>query len=182
MLVSASPRRRELLKNLGLSFTVKKPDTEEKIRDSHYRQDIIRVTLEKINSVSCRPGQLLIACDTIVVCGKKVLGKPRNAGEARKFLQLLSGRKHKVLSCVAVKAVRKTGVILRHKTVATKVYFRKISAAEIKAYTKTPVPYDKAGAYGIQSGKGLFVRKITGCYYNVVGLPVSNLLDMLMAI
>ena len=139
------------------------------------------MTLAKLNSVPCRPGQLLIACDTIVVCGKKVLGKPRDAKQAKEFLCLLSGRKHEVLSCVAVKAVSKSKTTLRHKTVTTQVYFREISEAEITAYCKTPVPYDKAGAYGIQSGAGLFVRKLSGCYYNVVGLPVSNLLDMLMA-
>lgn len=175
ILVSGSPRRRELLKNLGFKFTVKKPQVAENIRDKSYLRDIVKVTLDKINSVPCRAGQILIACDTIVVCQNKVLGKPRNPAQAARFLRLLSGRRHTVLSCVAVKTIKQ----IRHKITATDVYFRRLTNAEIANYTATKVPYDKAGAYGIQSSAGLFVRKIAGCYYNVIGLPVSNLLDML---
>jgi len=177
-LVSGSPRRRELLRGLGLRFTVKKPDVEEKIRPAHYRQDIVRTALAKINSVPCRAGQILIACDTLVVCGGRVLGKPRSPAEAARFLHLLSGRKHTVLSCAAVKTITQT----QYKIVETRVYFRRLADAEITAYVRSGLPEDKAGAYGIQETRGLFVRRIEGCYYNVVGLPVSVLIDMLTAL
>lgn len=182
ILVSGSPRRKELLQNLGLRFTVVKPGIEEKIRPAHYRQDIVRVARDKINSVPALSGQILIACDTLVICAGKVLGKPKNSKQAAEFLRLLSGRKHTVLSCLAVKAVRQKKIYLWHKTTATKVWFRKISTAEIIKYVKTPVPYDKAGAYGIQDPRSLFVSRIKGCYYNVVGLPVSSLIDILTLI
>jgi len=178
ILVSGSPRRREILRGLGLRFTVKKPNVEEKIRPAHYRQDIARTALAKINSIPCRDGQILIACDTIVMCGGRVLGKPRSAAEAARFLRMLSGRKHTVLSCAAVKTRTQTW----YKIAETKVYFRRLADAEIAAYVRAGLPEDKAGAYGIQETGGLFVRRIEGCYYNVVGLPVSVLIDMLTAL
>ncbi|GBR77435.1 septum formation protein Maf [Candidatus Termititenax dinenymphae] len=182
VLVSGSPRRKELLKNLGLKFTVFIPNVPEQIRDRHYKRDIVKVVRAKLDSASCRAKELLIACDTIVVCGGKVLGKPQDAHQAAGFLKMLSGRKHIVYSCLAVKYRQGGQAVYKHRLVATEVYFRRITPAEITAYLRTPVPYDKAGAYGIQENKGLFVRKISGCYYNVVGLPVNDLIDMLKSI
>ncbi|MDR1997541.1 MAG: Maf family protein [Candidatus Margulisbacteria bacterium] len=182
VLVSRSPRRRVLLKGLGLAFTVFAPQTAEHIRPRNYKQDLVKVTLAKINSAPCGQGQLLLACDTIVVCRGRVLGKPRAPKQAAEFLRLLSGKKHTVYSCVALKFLRHGRPVIRHKTVATEVFFRQITGRELRDYLQTPVPYDKAGAYGIQDTRGLFVRKINGCYYNVVGLPVSALIDMLKAV
>ncbi|MDR2430906.1 MAG: Maf family protein [Candidatus Margulisbacteria bacterium] len=180
VLVSASPRRRALLKKLGLKFSVRRPETPEKIRDAHFKKDLARTALAKINSVPFRPEEALIACDTIVVCRGRVLGKPRGIKQAAEFLRLLSGRRHAVYSCLALKYQHGGPAVVRHKIAVTKVYFRGISPAEIKAYVRSGAPYDKAGGYGIQDS--LFARKICGCYYNVMGLPVSVLIDMLKAV
>ncbi|GBR76473.1 septum formation protein Maf [Candidatus Termititenax persephonae] len=179
VLVSGSARRRELLRGLGLKFKIFVPRLEEKIRPRHYRQDIVRVALAKLDAAPFQEGQVFIACDTSVVCGGQVFGKPQDARQAARFLQILSGQKHTVYSCLALKYWQDQKIIYRHKIVATDVYFREITPAEIAAYVRTAVPYDKAGGYGIQEMRGLFVRKIHGCYYNVVGLPVNDLIDML---
>jgi septum formation protein len=180
VLVSASPRRRELLKKLGLKFSVLRPKSLEKIRAAHFQKDMDKTTLAKINSVPFVPGQTLIACDTSVVCRGRVLGKPRGAVQAAAFLRFLSGRRHTVFGCLALKYARGGKIIIKRKIAATRVYFRRLFPAEIKNYVRSGAPYDKAGGYGIQDS--LFARKISGCYYNVVGLPVSVLIDMLKTI
>jgi septum formation protein len=182
VLASGSPRRRELLSALGLDFTVSIPNVPETIRNKAYKSDIVKVTLAKLNTAPERPGRIILACDTIVVCGGQVLGKPQTAEQAAQFLTLLSGKQHTVYSCLALKIITAKKIIVKHSLTATKVYFRELSEAEIAAYVKTPVPYDKAGAYGIQDTGSLFVRKLEGCYYNVVGLPVTSLIDMLKSI
>jgi septum formation protein len=120
---------------------------------------------------------MIIGVDTVVVCGKQVLGKPRSRAEARKMLKLLSGRTHTVISGVAV--VRMPGRSVLSAAEKTAVTFRRLRDAEIEEYIAGPEPYDKAGAYGIQERAGAFVRRICGCYVNVVGLPVGLLLELL---
>jgi septum formation protein len=179
VLASASPRRKILLKSLGLSFKVFPPQIRERFSENFRKKELRATALAKADAAPFNPKQIIIACDTIVVCHRKVLGKPRDSRQARQFLQMLSGRKHTVYSCLALKYQKHGRVWRETRTAATSVYFRKISAAEITAYIKTPAPYDKAGGYGIQDTRGLFVQKIKGCYYNVMGLPVTDLIDML---
>ena len=179
VLASGSPRRKILLKSLGLSFKVFLPKISEQFSEKFRKKELFQTALAKADAVPFNPEQIIIACDTIVVCRNKVLGKPRDPRQARRFLQLLSGRKHIVYSCLALKYQEQGQIRRKTRLAATDVYFRKISAAEIDAYIKTPTPYDKAGGYGIQEMRGLFVQKIKGCYYNVVGLPVTDLIDIL---
>jgi septum formation protein len=132
----------------------------------------------KALSVAERTGAgLVIGVDTIVVCGKQILGKPRSRAEARRMLNMLSGRTHSVISGVAV--VRMPGRSLFAASETTAVSFRKLGADEIEQYIAGPEPYDKAGAYGIQEQAGIFVSRVSGCLLNVVGLPVPLLLRML---
>jgi septum formation protein len=114
-----------------------------------------------------------------VVYNFQVFGKPKNKAQAVSFLRKLSGKKHYVLSCVAIQA-RKDNTIQKLAAVErTAVYFRKLSEAEIAAYAESAEPYDKAGGYGIQGKAKIFVKKICGCYDNVVGLPVYKFLLLL---
>ncbi|MDR1452753.1 MAG: Maf family protein [Candidatus Margulisbacteria bacterium] len=179
VLASGSPRRKILLKSLGLSFKIFTPKIQERFSAKFRKKELRQIALAKADAAPFGPRKIIIACDTIVVCRNKVLGKPRDPRQARQFLQLLSGRKHTVYSCLALKYQKRGQILRKTRVTATGVYFRKLSAAEIAAYSKTPAPYDKAGGYGIQETRGLFVRKIKGCYYNVVGLPVTDLIDML---
>jgi septum formation protein len=132
----------------------------------------------KALSVAERAGTgLVIGVDTIVVCGRQILGKPRSRAEARKMLSLLSGRTHSVISGVAVVRMPERKVITAFET--TQVAFRKLDRSEIEAYIAGPEPYDKAGAYGIQEQAGIFVSRVSGCLLNVIGLPIPLLLGML---
>jgi septum formation protein len=132
----------------------------------------------KALSVAERTGTgLVIGVDTVVVCGKQILGKPRSKAEARKMLNMLSGRAHSVISGVAVIMMPERRVLTASET--TDVSFRKLGSDEIEQYIAGPEPYDKAGAYGIQEQAGIFVSRVSGCLLNVVGLPVPLLLELL---
>lgn len=179
ILASRSPRRQQILKEMGFTFTVAPQETPELIRDKHFKQDIVTVTYEKLNAYPAKPGDLVIACDTIVVIHGRVLGKPLDKNQAREYLHLLAGRRHDVYSCLAIKLVKKDKTIFHHTTERTSVYFRNISSAEIEEYIATPTPYDKAGGYAIQEAGRAFVKRINGCYYNVMGLPAAALLSLL---
>lgn len=120
---------------------------------------------------------LIIGVDTVVVCGRQILGKPRSRAEARRMLTLLSGRTHRVISGVAVVTIPERLILTASEE--TKVSFRKLSTDEIGRYIAGPEPYDKAGAYGIQEKAGIFVSRVSGCLLNVVGLPVPLLLELL---
>ena len=192
-LASTSPRRRALLRRLGIRFQVMTPVASEKpdavglrAGDSPARY-AVACAKAKALSVAERTGPgLVIGVDTVVVCGRKILGKPRSKAEARKMLNLLSGHTHSVISGVAVvrmPALSDSGrrgqrsVLVAAET--TEVAFRKLGAAEIEEYVSGPEPYDKAGAYGIQEQAGIFVRRVSGCLLNVIGLPVPLLLELL---
>jgi len=183
-LVSRSPRRRKILQELGLKFSVKDNPGRppEKVRDFFYQQDIVRETYQKMQGLTPRRGEVLIACDTIVVYNFRVFGKPKNRAQAISFLQKLSGKKHYVLSCVALLSNSDQGLHRRHLVEKTAVYFRKLTSTEILDYVATGEPLDKAGAYGIQGKAKIFVKKICGCYDNVVGLPVYKFLKLLARI
>ena len=187
ILASSSPRRRELLKVAGRAFRIVTPDIEETPRPGEAPAAFARrAAREKAEAVALRLPEraarrrVILASDTIVVLGRRILGKPRSLAEARRMLRSLSGRDHRVMSglCVLREAGRGhwRGVA---RVVTTAVHFRRLSAAEIEAYLRTGEPLDKAGAYGIQGAAAGFVTAIRGSYTNVVGLPLAETLALL---
>jgi septum formation protein len=181
ILASNSPRRRELLTQIGLDFTCDPADVDERILpDEGAEAYAVRVALDKARVAAGRAGDgIVIAADTIVVLGDAILGKPADARDAERMLGMLSGRMHRVISGLAI-VDAKTGKT-RSGAASTSVWFRDLTPARIRDYVLTGEPLDKAGAYGIQEKGALFVTKIEGCYFNVVGLPLSLLGEMLQA-
>jgi septum formation protein len=179
ILASNSPRRRELLTQIGLSFTVAPADVDESVLPGESPEAYaVRVALDKARIAAERAGEgTVIAADTIVVAGDAILGKPSGPADARRMLSVLSGRRHEVITGLAVVDAATGQSTVR--TSATQVWFRKLSDLEIEAYVATGEPLDKAGAYGIQERGALLVERIEGCYSNVVGLPLSLLGEML---
>ena len=176
ILASQSPRRRELLGLLGIPFTVRVADIDETMKPgaSAY-SEVARVSRLKAMAVPREPEDLVIAADTIVVCDGRILGKPRDSEEAKDMLRLLSGRDHQVMTGLTVLRGEQAAVV----TEVTDIHFRELSEGEIQAYVASGDPMDKAGAYGIQSGAALFCDRICGDYYNVVGLPVCRLTEIM---
>ncbi len=176
ILASQSPRRRELLAQMGLRFTVHAADIDETMDPGlPAGQEVARVSRAKALAIVRGPEDVVIAADTVVVCQGKILGKPHTPERAVEMLELLSGRDHQVLTGCTV--LRGETVLSHLET--THLYFRPLSAEEIAAYVATGEPLDKAGAYGIQGLGGLFVRRLEGDYYNVMGLPLCALTGLL---
>ena len=179
ILASQSPRRRELLGLLRIPFDVRVADIDETMNpDLPADEEVGRVSRSKAMAIAADENEIIIAADTIVVVGGKILGKPRSEDHARQMLKSLSGRDHQVMTGVTV---LKGKHAITH-TEVTHVTFRQLSDAEIDAYVQTGEPMDKAGAYGIQGGAALFCEKLHGDYYNVMGLPVCRLGLMLKSI
>jgi septum formation protein len=179
VLASASPRRKALLMQIGLEFEVIPSTVAE-----HWNHDMAPVSVarqlarQKAEEVAgSLSSGIVIAADTLVVHEGQILGKPRDRDEALGTLRQLSGKVHHVITALMVMEVESRSMARAEET--TKVYFRKIPDEEILAYIATGEPMDKAGAYGIQEKGILFVRRIEGCYTNVVGLPVPKLASLL---
>jgi septum formation protein len=179
ILASASPRRQELLKLFGIPFTVRVADIDETMDPGAAAYDeVARLSREKALAVPREDGDIVIAADTIVVCRGAVMGKPRSAEEAAAMLRLLSGRDHQVMTgCTVLRSGRAVTF-----TEVTDLHFRELSEKEIRRYVESGEPMDKAGAYGIQGGAALFCEKMVGDYYNVMGLPVCRLGEVLRRI
>ena len=176
ILASQSPRRKELLALFGIPFTVRVADIDETMDPNGIaRQEVARVSRCKALAVERKEDDVVIAADTIVVCRGKILGKPRSPEEACKMLHLLSGRDHQVMTGVTVLRGDKEIVF----TEVTDLHFRELSDAQIRRYVATGKPMDKAGSYGIQGGAALFCSRLVGDYYNVMGLPVCRLGEVL---
>ena len=179
ILASGSPRRRELLGKFGLPFEVIPAVGEEESAGSLSPGEYVkRLAAEKAREVYERVGDeraVLIAADTIVELGGEILGKPKDRLDACRMLSMLSGNEHRVWSGVCVRQGQK--VLTDNE--CTAVHFRPLSGDEIAAYADTGEPLDKAGAYGYQGIAGLFVDRISGDYFNVVGLPICRLGQML---
>ena len=179
ILASQSPRRKELLGLLNIPFTIRVADIDESMDPALSPFDeVARVSRLKALAIDRQPEDVVIAADTIVVCDDKVLGKPVDARDANRMLSMLSGRAHQVMTGMTV--LRGDRVISH--TEVTDVYFRPLTQQQIEAYIATKDPMDKAGSYGIQSGAAIFVEKISGDYYNVMGLPVCRLWQMLRTV
>lgn len=174
-LASRSPRRRALLKKFGFRFQCLFPNIKERLKTKNPKQLAIKIAQQKVNAVKDKINQgIIIGIDTIIVINNRIIGKPKNKADARKILKSLSGKTHKVISGIYI--LQKPNQRSIKLTETTKVTFRKLADWEIEKYLKTNEPYDKAGAYGIQGRAGIFVKKINGCYFNVVGLPINKLL------
>ena len=172
ILASASPRRKELLSLFRVPFQIRVADIDETMDLTRTPFDeVARVSGLKAMATPRSEDDVVVAADTIVVCEGRVLGKPRDEEEAVSMLRLLSGRDHQVMTGVTV--VR--GENVRTFTEVTDLHFRDLSEKEIRAYVATGEPMDKAGAYGIQGGAALFCTRMVGDYYNVMGLPVCRL-------
>lgn len=179
ILASNSPRRRELLSQIGLSFITDPSDVDEQVQAGEPPESYaVRVALDKARAAAVRAGKgIIIAADTIVVLGDTLLGKPADRLDAERMLSLLSGRMHVVITGLAIIDAAEGKTVTG--TSLTRVWFRDLSQDDITSYVKSGEPLDKAGAYGIQGKGALFVRKIEGCYFNVVGLPLSLLGELL---
>lgn len=172
ILASQSPRRRELMGLFRIPFTVKVADVDEEMDLSKPPcEEVARVSRLKALAVARTPEDVVIGADTVVVCDGAVLGKPKDEADAFRMLQLLSGRSHQVMTGVTVVC----GENCISCTEVTDIHFRPLTEQEIRGYIATGEPMDKAGSYGIQGGAALFAEKISGDYFNVVGLPVCRL-------
>lgn len=177
ILASASPRRKELLEQIGLTFEVVPSKADEIIlADETPEEHVVRLSIDKATEVAQRhnaDGRWFIGSDTIVLCEQQILGKPKDEQHAAEMLHMLSGREHRVLSGFAV-LDRQSGE-QRTEAVSTRVRFRDLTAEEIARYIASGEPMDKAGSYAIQGLAVCFVAGIEGSYTNVVGLPLCRL-------
>jgi septum formation protein len=180
ILASSSPRRRELLTEAGIAFTVHPADIDETHRPGESPIDFTqRLAREKAEAIFAKhPEATVLGADTVVVCDEEILGKPSDETDAARMLKKLSGRDHQVITGVALVSLSGTQTHVE----TTIVTMREISEEEIKKYIATGEPMDKAGAYAIQGAAAAFISKIEGDYSNVVGLPVKLVQQMLLAI
>ena len=176
ILASASPRRRDLLQNLGLTFDILPADIDETPLQGETPEDLVnRLSTQKAAAIAAQHSQaLVIAADTVVTLEGDVLGKPEDSAENKRFTQRLSGRTHRVYTGHAVQRGEEVAACVT----STEVTFRDLSEHEIAWYVSTGEGMDKAGGYAIQGYGAALVSEIHGCYFNVVGLSVANLLEL----
>lgn len=180
VLASSSPRRAQILAQVGFDFVVEPSHVDETLQSDNPVLEARRLALDKALAVANRwPDRIVLAADTIVLIDDSVLGKPVDAGAAREMLEMLSGRTHEVHTAYALlhraKDTTHIGVEM------TRVTFRKLNSDDIDRYIATGAPFDKAGSYGIQDASAVFVESIEGDFYNVVGLPITNVYQALNA-
>lgn len=179
ILASSSPRRQEILRQIGLCYEVQVNEVDETIpAGMPPHQAVCELAYRKAWGIAqLEPGAIVIGADTIVVHGNRILGKPLDRSGAIETLRSLNGSDHLVITgfCVIEAATGK--VVQANET--TRVFFRRLTDAEIIAYVDSGEPMDKAGSYGIQGLGAVLIEKIDGCYFNVVGLPVSQLSQVL---
>jgi septum formation protein len=179
ILASGSPRRKEILENTKTEFTVITSDIDEKIFDNEEPiQLVLRLAFEKCMDVATNNHKdLVIGADTIVVLDNEILGKPKNEEEAFDMLNKLSNRKHQVITGMSIINLEQNKKIVDYAI--SDVKFKNLTDQDIKDYINTGECLDKAGAYGIQGYGALLVEEIKGDYFNIVGLPISKLSDIL---
>ncbi|MDP5362694.1 MAG: Maf family protein [Paracoccaceae bacterium] len=179
ILGSGSPRRLELLAQLGLTpFAVRAPDIDEDVRKGELPRDYVnRIAAEKVAAVQAADDEVVLCADTTVALGRRIMGKPADAAEAAAFLFALSGRRHKVITALAVKR----GDRIWHKDVQSTVAFKQLSDTEVNAYLASGDWQGKAGGYAIQGPAGAFIPWINGSYTGIVGLPLTETAGLLTA-
>lgn len=179
ILASASPRRCEFLRIMGLDFDILPGNVDETFRPEETpREHVLRLSEDKALSIArAHPEAWVLGADTVVVVAGELLGKPGSPAEATRMLEKLSGRKHEVLTGFSI--VRLDRAVRVREVVESSVFFREIAADEMAWYTGTDEPYDKAGAYAVQGMGGCFVREIRGSCTNVVGLPLCEVVEVL---
>lgn len=178
ILASASPRRKEILAEGGLSFSVRPQDIDESVYDGIEPRLMVQLlAASKVAKAVQGENEVILGADTVVVCDGKVLGKPKDAAEAEEMLSMLSGRTHSVYTGIAV--LRGDDGTMRTHAEETLVTFRTLTKEEIRAYIETGEPMDKAGAYGIQGKGGALVSETEGDFQNVVGLPLGAVLRLM---
>lgn len=176
ILASGSPRRRELLGNIGVDFEVMTDDTPEKaVINEQPKETVMRLSAQKANNVAKRVegGAIVIGADTVVAIDGRILGKPDSESDAAEMLGRLSGRVNTVYTGITVTDTRSGKTVSDYES--TDVRFRELSRAEIEGYVRSGEPMDKAGAYGIQNLGALLIEGVIGDYFNVVGLPLCKL-------
>ena len=178
ILASASPRRRQLLEEIGFTFQVEPVDIDETNQLGASPEEFASQLAEKKATIAAQkfPDALVIGADTVVVQDNHIMGKPADAKEARIMLDKLSGQFHQVITGVSLIKAEFRSVFYE----STTVHFKRMMPAEIEWYIQTGEPMDKAGAYGIQGKGGLLVERIDGSYSNVVGLPMAELVEELL--
>jgi len=180
ILGSSSPRRRELLSSIGIRYKIVVPDIDEKPGDGESpRRFVERAANDKLRAilkkVRVTRDTIILTADTIVVLGKRILGKPSSEGDAFDMLRRLEGRWHKVYTAFCIYCSGKN----ISRVVGTDVRFRRLSDSEIREYINTKEPMDKAGAYAAQGRGATIIKEIRGSYTNVVGLPMAELIEEL---
>ncbi|WP_341233453.1 Maf family protein [uncultured Sulfitobacter sp.] len=179
ILGSGSPRRKELLAQIGVvADDIRAPDIDETPQKAELpRPYCARMAREKVAAVPAGPDDIVLCADTTVAVGRRILGKPENAEEAASFLRLMSGRRHKVITAVAVKR----GDKLWERDVVSTVRMKRLSDAELAAYLATGDWQGKAGGYGIQGPAGALIPWISGSFTGIVGLPLAETANLLRA-
>ena len=183
ILASSSPRRQEILRQAGYEFDIRPSSVpEEALARETPEHFVRRLAREKALEVAAESpaGSLVLGADTAVVVSGQILGKPLDGADASRMLSMLSGRPHQVLTGVCLAQAPHRILAVRHA--ATQVWFRRLAEAEIRDYVASGEPLDKAGAYAIQGRASRFVTRIAGCYFNVVGLPISLVDELLRSI
>lgn len=183
ILASASPRRREILTNLGLNFEVLVSDADESKIDKNsipveiYVQELALLKAMAVAQKLKNRSAVIISADTVVYLDGEVLGKPKTEADAFEMLSKLSGKSHSVFSGLCVMDAKTLKSVCTREE--TKVFFKELTAEKIQDYIKTSEPMDKAGAYAVQGLGALFTEKVEGDFFNVIGLPVKRLAEIL---
>lgn len=179
ILASASPRRRELLEQAGVAFSVIPSNADEQVLTAEAPEDYaLRVAKAKAQDVANKhPAHWVLGADTIVVVDDLILGKPKDTADGQRMLRLLSGRRHQVMTAFVLTAAN--GQEYKRQIVTTTVIFKSLTDEQIQEYLATGEPFDKAGAYAVQGIGAALVEKVEGSYTNVVGLPIDEVLEAL---
>ena len=179
ILASSSPRRQEILRSAGVKFEVIPSEVDENFSPGEpFEEQVVRLArMKALKATEKHKDRWVLAADTIVVIDRKILGKPRDRREAEEMLQLLSDREHRVITgyCLMQASSRRS----REGKVITRVRFQALSSEEIRWYLNTGEPFDKAGGYAIQGKAAFMVKEINGSYTNVVGLPLTEVVEAL---
>lgn len=184
ILASASPRRKEILEKLGVSFQVQVSAVDENICGNLSPDEVVQVLAnmkaKAVAEQTCTSSAIVMGADTLVAINKQVLGKPSDTEEAKTMLSMLQGKTHQVYTGISLLKLE-SGKVQKELTrcSVTNVTMRALSPQKVNSYVHTEEPMDKAGSYGIQGRGSLLIEKVNGCYFNVVGLPVS-LLDRML--